>query len=163
MTLVQWATSTLALIGGLLGPYNTWAAYRRESSRLRIIEDYKPLKEAFPNPPRYEIRLENVGQIPIALESVMMVLKGEKAEHVITIWPTVTGSPLIAEPHRVVTLSLPPDALYGATHKQKSWVVVKTETAGIFKRRARKFWRFASDYGAMVEVACAPANTSVIP
>lgn len=152
MSWEPWGTRIIAIVGAALGVTNTIAGYYRSKPRLRIIEDYRPISKVGDFPPMYEIRLENRGQVPIAVEQVDLELIKGGEKRSIQLW-TKRGERRVVEPHRVETFSLPGDALFEATRKKKVWIVVKTETAGTIKRRGRKFWSIASDYAALVEIS----------
>lgn len=150
MSWQAWGTLAIAVAGLLLSIYNTFAAHRRDHAQLRIVEDYVPIG-ADQSPPRYEIRLENRGHIPIALESLRISITGTPSTILVAKWPDVANRRFSLEPHRVESFQLPVDALYSVSRKRRAWIAVKTETAGTVIVRARTFWNFVADYGVLAE------------
>lgn len=160
MAWAQWGTFALAVLGAGLGVFNTVVAYRRGAPRLSIVEDYRPLGKSLISPPRYEVRIENRGNVAIALQRIELVLQAKTRKEALTLYEGKPGQGFVVEPYRGGTFELPADTFFSLPSEGKASIEIKTEASGTFRRRAHAFWRFAAEYKAMVSVASAGSKES---
>lgn len=146
-------------IGGVLGLalsiYNTCAARQKDRPQLEIVEDYR----AGAPMPKFSIRLENRGRIPIAIESVDLQIKAGGKIGATTFWQREEGASMVIAPGRSEVFPLPPEAAFSARERPDADVVVRTEDGKLFNRHCESLGDFFQELLAIAEHGRVPGSS----
>ena len=142
------------VLGLLLSIYNTWAARQKDRPQLQIVEDYR----AGAPFPKYSIRLENRGRIPIAIETADLQIRAGGKVGITSIWQREEGASMVIAPGRSEAFPLPPKAAFSARDQPDADVIVRTEDGRLFDHHCTSLGDFFQELLAISEHDRAPAN-----
>jgi hypothetical protein len=143
-------TGICGVLGLGLSIYNTWAARQKDRPRLRIVEDYRPVKLPKEPNPKYAIRLENSGRVEIAIEKVDLEFKDGPVTHATKIWHREIESEIVIAPGRGQEFDLPVEAGYMAQIQPNAEIVARTEDGNFFRKPCTELGKF---YGELMAIA----------